>query len=694
MRGMPVDELLSVRSARPARTRRRAWRPALGSAALVLALGALAGCSGGSNPVSNAVGVSNGVSLATSTGVTYIYQANAMGVSAQITNTNTAIVAGGVTWSLLPGSVGALSNQTLTTVTYTAPGGVVGVQTATLVATANLDSTQVAQATISVYGSPVILPQVVFPANLNIGYAAAISASGGTAPFVWTLKSGTLPPGLLLNGSATATVVASGTPTTLGVYPFVLTTTDTLGNVATSGTITITVNPQLACLLQGQFAYFYTGYRGFAPITRAGSLTIASNGSITGIQDYKDDITARIANPVTSGTCTTISLNRGQLVINSAGEQVVFDYAVNGALSAGQLEQDDATGIVGSGQFVLQQPAAFPVATLAGDHAFGVVGAAGDGARLGVIGRLTSDATGAIDAASSVFDDNEATPLAAHGLTGSFSATDANGRGTASLTFGQQAVTFAYYVVDANTVFLASADTDKTKPRLAGLMTMQVGAGSFGVASLAAPGVLSLWGSSMLNGLRVATTAVGLWSTDAQTAPGTLNVLLDVVNQGVATFYQPYAGAPYAVAANGRATLGLGAGAAERDFVLYLDGLASGYVLEPASATGNFGILQAQTGAPFDNYAPTNYVGGTIFAAAPSPITLAPELEFSNGSILGNLTGYYAIDAPTGRMIASVGRNILGGSGLVAYIVSPTKLVVMGDGVLVDNSAIAWLQSF
>ena len=696
MRGNPVNVLLSGRSARPLRTSRPARRSALRAATLAVVLAALAACGGGGRNTSNAVGVSNGVSLATSTGVAYLYQSTAINLSATITNSDSAVVAGGVDWSLSAGSAGTLSNQTATTVTYTAPAGVVGIQTATVTATSHVDRTQVAAVTLSVLGAPVIVqPPLPYPANQNIGYAVAISVSGGTAPFAWTLASGSLPTGLALNGSTTATITISGTPTVLGTSSFVLTVKDANGATATTPQpLTITVNPQTACLLQGQYAYVYTGFRGAAPITRAGSLKIASDGSITGIQDYKDDLGARIAQPVTSGTCTTLSQNRGQMLVNSTGESVLFEFAVVSTLDAGQLQQNDATGIVGSGTFLRQNAAAFPLATLAGDHAFGVVGTNGSGTRLAVVGRLTSDAAGTIDATSSVVDDDEPAPLAAAPLSGSFSATDANGRGTATLTFGAQTLTFAYYVVDGNTLYLASADADNTKPRLAGRMTTQTGAGTFGTASLAVPGVLSLFGSSISAGLPVATTAVGLLSSNATTAAGTLNVLLDVVDRSVASLAQQYAGVPYTVAANGRGTLSFGSGAAARSFVLYMDGAASGYVLEPVSATGNFGILDAQVGAPFNVFAAAGYIGGTVFAGAASPITLTPLLQFQNGLIGGNLTGSYALDPNTGRMEASVTRNILGGSGLIIYVVSPSKLVVMGDGVLSDNSAIAWLRPY
>ena len=700
MRGMPVKELLWVRMARLARSRRPVLRSALRATALALSLGALAACGGGSKNTSPAVGVSSGVSLSSSTGVAYLAQSTATTATTlnlQATITGTAnLVAAGVDWVLLNGGPGTISNQTLTTVTYTAPTGVAGVQTATITARAKGDTTgaTVAAVTLSIIGTPTIPQPVLYPANLGVGYGITIAAAGGKAPFTWTV-TGTLPAGLVSNSSTTATLTISGTPTALGSSTFTLMIKDSTGATATTLPITITVNPKTACLLQGHYGYVYTGFRGTAAITRAGSLNIAPDGTITGIQDYKDDLHTRVAEPITSGTCTTLSQNRGQLVVNSATESALFEFAVVDTLDAGHLQQNDKTGIIGSGTFVLQQPAAFPVATLAGDHAFGVVGAAGGGRRLAVVGRLTSDATGNIDATSSVVDDDEATPLASAALSGTFSTADTNGRGTATLSFGGQTLTFAYYAIDPTTVYLASVDAAVAKPRLAGRMTVQVTpAGGFGTASLTAPGVLSLWGSSVTSGQPVATTAVGRLSTSATSAVGTLNVLLDAVDRSTPLLNQSYTAAPYAVAANGRATLSFGSGTAARSFVLYLDGAASGYVLEPVSTTGNFGILDAQIGIPFDVFPSASYVGGTIFAGATSPVTLAPQVAFQSGAIAGNVTGSYALDGSTGRMLASVSRNILGGSGLIIYVVSSSKLVVMGDGVLADNSAIGWFQRF
>lgn len=71
-------------------------------------------------------------------------------------------------------------------------------------------------------------------------YSQTLATTNGTAPFAWTVSSGTLPTGLQLNG---VTGVISGTPSSLGTFQFTAQVTDTNSATATrSFSITIT-NP-------------------------------------------------------------------------------------------------------------------------------------------------------------------------------------------------------------------------------------------------------------------------------------------------------------------------------------------------------------------------------------------------------------------------------------------------------------------
>jgi len=68
------------------------------------------------------------------------------------------------------------------------------------------------------------------PATVGSAYSKTLTAGGGTAPYTWTVASGTLPAGLTLNSS---TGVISGTPTVDGSTSFVVRVTDASSATAT-----------------------------------------------------------------------------------------------------------------------------------------------------------------------------------------------------------------------------------------------------------------------------------------------------------------------------------------------------------------------------------------------------------------------------------------------------------------------------
>ena len=65
-------------------------------------------------------------------------------------------------------------------------------------------------------------------ARVGVVYSQTLTATGGTAPYTWSVTSGTLPAGLTLSAGA-----ISGTPTTAGSNTFSITVSDSASPVAT-----------------------------------------------------------------------------------------------------------------------------------------------------------------------------------------------------------------------------------------------------------------------------------------------------------------------------------------------------------------------------------------------------------------------------------------------------------------------------
>jgi hypothetical protein len=92
-------------------------------------------------------------------------------------------------------------------------------------------------------GSP--LPDAV----VGVPYVRSLSATGGVAPYIWTLKSGSLPPGLTLD---TASNSITGTPVANGNFAFTLQVADTSGGLATRDyTLAVSLPPLPSVSMDG-----------------------------------------------------------------------------------------------------------------------------------------------------------------------------------------------------------------------------------------------------------------------------------------------------------------------------------------------------------------------------------------------------------------------------------------------------------
>jgi len=93
------------------------------------------------------------------------------------------------------------------------------------------NQTATKQLTIKVKPAALVISTSALPdATVGQAYSATLQVTGGTAPFSWSVSSGTLPSGLSLTPSSG---VISGTPSTAGTSTVSFQVTDSSGTIAT-----------------------------------------------------------------------------------------------------------------------------------------------------------------------------------------------------------------------------------------------------------------------------------------------------------------------------------------------------------------------------------------------------------------------------------------------------------------------------
>ncbi|HVG23887.1 MAG TPA: ice-binding family protein [Thermoanaerobaculia bacterium] len=192
------------------------------------------------------------------------------------------------------GDILALTSITLTTGSNTS-GKLLARNGAVTLDTNNVNTCGAAQVCPIITVNPATLPN----GTVGTAYNQAVTASGGTAPYAYSVSSGALPTGLILNP---ATGVISGTPTTAAIFNFTITAADANGclgirpyviAIAAPGCPVITVNPATlpAGVTAAPYAQSVTATGGTAPYTYAvssGALPLglalnAATGSISGV---------------------------------------------------------------------------------------------------------------------------------------------------------------------------------------------------------------------------------------------------------------------------------------------------------------------------------------------------------------------------------------------------------------------------
>ena len=160
---------------------------------------------------------------------------NLVGTTRQFTATGT--YSDGTTQNLTSQATWASSSTAVATINSS--GLATGVTAGITTISATLGGVS-GNTTLTIQPPPLAITTTSLPnGTVSTTYTATLAASGGIAPYAWSLAGGALPPGLTLS----STGVITGTPTTTGTSSFTVRATDA-GNPAQTATslLSITIN--------------------------------------------------------------------------------------------------------------------------------------------------------------------------------------------------------------------------------------------------------------------------------------------------------------------------------------------------------------------------------------------------------------------------------------------------------------------
>jgi hypothetical protein len=542
------------------------------------------------------------------------------------------------------------------------------------------------------------------PGDVATGYTASLVATGGVAPYTWSITSGQLPSGLKLN-SASGTI--SGIPILSTTANFAVQVEDTNSTKSAPQTLSIVINPGSAItntLLSGAYSFLFHGFDSGGNVEIAGNVTSTGSGTVFGTLDSNRSggTLGIFTGSSVSGTYSVGSDGRGTMqfiTTNSKGAMSTTNYLL--AEDSGgnfHMIENDTIGSPqthGSGIMKPVVGGALGGSFFSGNYVLELNGQDNQGKTEVIVGVVHAD--GVSQVTPGMFDVNDGgTYSPAVAVTGNFSVGTSNDKGLLDLTYqipnsAQVIAQYTFFFVSANDIFLMAVDpTDATHPRLSGELMLQQ--------------ATTVFDATALNGVSVA-TASGLDGSNATVLAG---LLTGNGTSGVAVSYDQNDGGTVSLgntatgtyiadpSTNGRiAFTGLG----PRFAAAYLTAPNQG-ILIGSDAAVTYGLRQAQTTPPFSN---ASILGGYTLSAEmtldPAALNITGQLDSLTGS--GSMTGIldeadndgtphtdqtvvipnYVV-SPTGRGTMEIGSTVGLPSGMVFYLVSPSSF----SGISTDSN--------
>jgi hypothetical protein len=376
--------------------------------------------------------------------------------------------------------------------------------------------------------------------------------------------------------------------------------------------------------------FLFHGFDGSGTYEAAGLFTADGDGSIlNGTEDIN-----RLSGPRTlsfTGSYDVGADNRGTFTITTASGSSTFAFALNPTGEIAWFTEFDNSAVSGSGVIKAQDPPQFSDASFNGSYALGLNGEDFAGNRIGALGAIFADGSGAIDGSGlDVVDGGSALPPVSN-FTGSYSI-GGDGRGTAQLQaalFGGATLHFSVYIVSAHEAFFLSTDPASATSPIFGGEALQQSGSPFSDASLHGPAIFTQSGLS--NGS--ADVSIGLVSFDAN---GNIAGEFDENNGGIITTEAQLTGT-YVAQSNGRTVLNLVNVKTQTvtSLVAYLIAPNSAFLLNRGAGVQVGTLKPQQITAPFGN----SFLAGTF--------TFAPDAVANSTAILA--TGVGTFDGTGGQ---------------------------------------------
>jgi hypothetical protein len=620
----------------------------------------------------------------------------------------------GVTWAL--SGPGSLSNLTTTTATYT--GSMNAGDTATVTATGVANPTEFVTASLYMVPLPTI-PTVTMPtATIGSAYNGIVTAVTGSAPFVWSLVSGSLPPGITFSQTSLSALSFEGNPTCPGgaatctsqTYNFTVQLNDVTSAIAKQS-FSITVNGTSSSssanssilntlagggvnnsLVQGDYAFRFGGFNPQQGMTAAaGSFSADGNGNIVGGLVDRTGVAGGPQHGLAlTGTYSIGANNLGVMSLNFAdGSTGTYAMAVSADGSARFIEFDATAtvGTNGSGDMKKQDPTSLASLKVAGNYVFQLDGVDSQGARMAAAGAFTVNDAGAMSAG--VADVNDAGTIANAPFTGNF-AQSTSGARTAEIDFDPKASVgivsdhLSLYPVSADEFFAVETDA-AGQPVMVGSIVRQ-SAASFTNTSFSGNGIVQATGFSGGETQMI----FGMLTVDSTSGASALSAA-QLSGGGASELNAKYTAT---VGANGRVALTSIAGAANAaptsvsgSPIIYLVRPNAGFVLG-TDASVMVGWTQAQsptsgtiTAASFSG----TIAGASVFPAGPAMTQSVVSFAFDGK---GTVSGTGATSGPNGQALLPIlqGTYTIGSGDIFMSVTWPLQtaqpMLILNSGKL------------